>query len=258
MRAAAEEVGSLYDRIEDERAGGATLEEAARTLSLPYRVVEAVAADGTTPEGETLADLPARQQLLDDAFDSDVGVENNPLRAEDNVYVFYDVLEVIPARERDLDEVREEVVAEWQAAELRSRIAALADDLLARLQDGEDLAALAAEVGTTVETAEGVTRGMTPPGLGPNATAQAFAGPQGHVASADGAEPQQRILLRVDRVVAPPFFAEAADAQAITAQLAEALRNDLMRSYNRDLLQARDVRLNNVAYQQLTGQTEAR
>ncbi len=40
-RAARDRVQDLYDQVEDERAGGATLEEAATKLSLPYRVVDA-------------------------------------------------------------------------------------------------------------------------------------------------------------------------------------------------------------------------
>lgn len=257
-RSANERVQTLYDQIEDERAGGATLEEVARTVALPYRAVEAVARDGTAPDGTPVADLPASEQLVGDAFESDVGVENSPIRSAGDSSVFYEVLEIIPERDRTLDEVRDKVIAAWQAEQTQTRIAEKADALLARLRKGETLQAVAAEIGKPVQTVEGVKRGPPPAGLSANAAAQAFAGPEGHVANAEGDTPPARILLRVDRVTAPAYFAEAADAQAIRNQLAEALRNDILTSFNRQLLQSRETRINNAAFAQLTGTQQPR
>ena len=82
-------VQDLYDQVEDERAGGATLEEAATKLSLPYRVVDAVSADLKAPDGSTVSDIPGGAQVVKEAFDSDVGVENSPIRAGADSWVFY-------------------------------------------------------------------------------------------------------------------------------------------------------------------------
>jgi peptidyl-prolyl cis-trans isomerase D len=255
-RAARETIRKLYDEVEDARAGGATLEEIAKEKSLPFRIVEGVSAEGTAPDGRTYSDLPAQQQLIADAFESDVGVENNPIRAGDDTYVFYEVLEIIPERERELDEVRDEVVAAWRAEQLETRILEKAEALLARLQKGESLADIAAEIGKTVETAEGVTRTAGPPGLSANAAAQAFAGPEGHVANAEADEPPARVLLKVEEVTVPDFAAEGVDA--VGAQLSRALENDILQSFNSELLQNRETRLNNAVYQQITGTTPAR
>jgi peptidyl-prolyl cis-trans isomerase D len=255
LRGAADQVQDLYDQVEDERDTGATLEEIASTLSLPYRAVE-VAADGTGPDGQAISDIPGQAQVIEDAFQSDVGVVNNPVRAENNVLVFYDVLEVVAERERTLDEVRDQLAATWQAEETERRVAETAEALLARLRGGAALASLAAEIGKPVETIEGVTRSETPPGLSDNAAAQAFAGPEGHVANADGAEPPSRILLRVDDVTAPAYFAEATDAQAAEEQLSQAIEGGIRRAYYQELLRVRDIDINNAAYAQLTGTAE--
>jgi peptidyl-prolyl cis-trans isomerase D len=252
-RGANERSRALYDQVEDERAGGATLEEIAKNLSLPFRLVDNVAADGTAPDGTPVPDLPAAQQLLSDAFESDVGVENDPVRAGDDDYVFYDVIETTPSRDRALDEVRDKALVAWQEEETANRIAAKAQELLARLQKGETLPDIAAEIGKPVQTFEHVKRGAPPAGLSPNAAAQAFAGPQGHVADAEAATPPDRVLVKVDSVTAPAYFAEAADAKAISEQLAGAMRNDLLQSYNRQLLAERSVRINQAAYGQITG-----
>ncbi len=251
-RTAREEIRSLYDQIEDERAGGATLAEIAAKLELPYRVVDGVAQDGTAPDGTAVADLPAREQLVKEAFESDVGVENNPLRAADDSYVFYDVVDIVPERDRTLDEAREQVTKEWQAEEIANRIGEKANALLARLQQGEPLEKLAAEIGKPVQVVEKVKRGAPPAGLSANAAEQAFAGPEGHVANAEADTPPARVLLKVDKVIVPAYFAEAADARAIRQQLAAALRNDLLQTYNRQVLQSRETRVNNAALAQLT------
>ena len=258
IREARERINDVYDQIEDERAGGALLEEVATKLSLPYRTVPKVSREGTGEDGAPIADLPGGEQLLTEAFESDVGLENNALRLADGSFVFFEVLDLVPSRQRTLDEVRDEVVAAWKAEEVAARIEEKAGALFERLQGGETLAAIAAEIGATVQTVEGVKRGGGgAPGLSPNAVAQAFGGPEGHVANAEADAPPARILLRVDKVIDPPFFAEAADAQAMAGQLQEAMRNDVLGSFNRQLLQARDARVNNAVFSQLTGTPQA-
>ena len=256
-RSARERIQDLYDQIEDERAGGATLAEVAATVGLPYRAVEAVARDGTAPDGTPVPDLPAQEQLLTEAFASDVGVENSPIRnAGADSSIFFEVVEIIPERDRTLEEARASVASAWQAEETERRIAERSEALLTRLKQGETMQAIGAEIGKPVQTLEGVKRGAPPPGLSPNAAAQAFAGPEWHVANAESNTPPDRILLRVDRVTAPAFFNEATDAQAIRTQLAAALRNDLLGSFNRQLLQDRPTQVNNAAIAQLTGTTQ--
>ena len=257
QRQAAYRLADLYDQIEDERAGGATLEEIAETLSLPHRLVDAVARDGTAPDGTPIADLPGGPGLLVAAFDSDVGVENDPIRLGDEAYVFYDVLETIPERERSLDEARAAVADAWRAEETANRINARAEALLARLKAGAPMAAIAAELGTTAQTVEGVKRGAPIGGLSENAVAQAFAGPEGHVANAEAEAPPARILLRVDRVTVPAFFAESESATGIVSGVSQAMQSDILRSFNAELLQEMDTRINNAAYALVTGEQAA-
>ena len=161
--AAVERVRQLYDDVEDERAGGATLEEIAKNLTLTYRVIEGVADDGSTPEGGLISDIPNEPQVLGEAFQSDVGVENSPIQSEGDVVVFFDVLDITEARDRTLDEVRDEAVTAWTAAETESRISAKAEELAARLRSGEPIATIAQEIGKEVQTVENVKRGAEMP-----------------------------------------------------------------------------------------------
>ncbi len=253
--AARDRVQDLYDKVEDERAGGSTLQEAATKLTLPYRVVDAVSADSKGPDGNAITDIPGDAAVLKEAFDSDVGVENSAVRANADSWVFYDVLGTTPARDRTLDEVRTDAVAAWTAEETKKRIADRANKLFDRLKGGASLASLATEIGKSAQTVEGVKRNGTAENLTPNAISQAFAGPEGHVADADGVG-DARILLHVDQVTAPAFFAELSDATAIQGQLADALQKDILNTYNQQLLASRATTVNTAAYQQITGQTQ--
>lgn len=254
LRAAHDHVQELYDQIEDERAGGATLAETANKLGLPYKVIDAVSTALTAPDGSAVTDIPDGAAVVREAFESDVGVENSPVRGSSDSFIFYDVLDITAARDRTLDEVREEIAKAWTSEETERRIAERAESLFERLRAGASLASLATEIGGAVASAENVKRNAAPPaGLSGNAVNQAFAGPEGHVANAEG-NGQDRILLKVDKVVAPAFFDEAADAKAIKEQVTAALSANLLTTYNRQLLDDRQTTVNNAAFQQLTGQ----
>src|SRR5205085_11529102 len=95
---------SYYDKIEDARSEGKPLAEAAENLKLPARTIEAIDRSGRDPSG-TPIDLPDPQRLLDGIFTTEVGVERDPLQAQDG-YIWYDVLGITPSHERSLEEVK--------------------------------------------------------------------------------------------------------------------------------------------------------
>jgi peptidyl-prolyl cis-trans isomerase D len=255
---AGEKVLDLFDAIEDERAGGSTLAEITAKLNLDYQKVDAVAADGSAPDGTAITGLPEQEALLIDAFQSDIGVENDALRSGSEGYVFYEVLDITDDRDRSLEEARSDVVAAWRAEEISARIGARAEELLDRLKAGAELAAVASGIGRQVKVATDVTRSGDAKGLSANAVAQAFAGPEGHLANAEADDGPQRLIVRVDAVSAPAFFAESQDAEFITTRLGQAMQNDILQAYNGHLLNQRKTTVNSAVYLQITGQTQSR
>ncbi len=255
-QAAGDKVLDLFDTIEDERAGGSTLAEAAAKLNLTYRRVDAVAADGSAPDGTSITDLPEQQALLIDTFQSDIGVENDALRSGSDGFVFYEVLDITDDRDRTLEEARSDVVAAWRAEEISARIGARAEALVDRMKAGATLAAIASDIGGEVKIAADVKRSGDAKGLSANAVAQAFAGPQGHLANADADDGPERFIVRVDAISAPAFFAESEDAEFITNRLGQAMQNDILQAYNGHLINQRKTTVNSAVYRQLTGQTQ--
>ena len=135
---------------------------------------------GRDPDGKPVADLPHAADVLDSAFATDVGVDNDPIEA-DGGFVWYDVAGITPARDRTLDEVKDEVEQRWRDDEIASRLKAKAADMLDKLKGGTALDALAAANGLKVETATDLKRGGTTPQLSPRDDRRGVPDRQGRV-----------------------------------------------------------------------------
>ncbi|MFC5755338.1 SurA N-terminal domain-containing protein [Rhizobium sp. GCM10022189] len=201
---ASQEVINVHDRIEDMRAGGTSLEEIASQLKLKAVVIDAVDMTGADKDGNPVKDIPAQQQLLPEAFKTDVGADATAIAVGNDGYVWFDVRDVMPERERPLAEVRDKAVQDWTAEQQKAELAKKADELKAEAQKGTSLADIAAPLGIAVETKSGFTRSTDDPVLGRTGINAAFSGPLDTVAAAVGADPSTQILLKVTEVNAEP------------------------------------------------------
>jgi peptidyl-prolyl cis-trans isomerase D len=224
---AATEVNARHDAIEDARAGGDPLATIAAKYGLKVVTVPSVDESGKDANDTAVPNLPTG--LVVAAFSTGVGDENDPIRAENGSYVWYEVSATTAPRDRTLDEVRVKVVAAWKDAERGKELDALATQVKQRLDNKEDIQTVATDVGSTVKTATKVTRTTKPTDdVSAAAVASVFDGPKGSVTVADGAQPMTRVVLRVDNISVPPFdpaspalsdSKQALDGQFITALL---------------------------------------
>jgi peptidyl-prolyl cis-trans isomerase D len=146
-------VNEIQNKMEDERSGGANLVEAAQKLGLTPVTIEAVDRSGRTPDGQPVANIPRGLDVVSQAFNSDVGVDNEPIQFAGG-YVWYDVLGITPSRERTLDEVRGQVEAKWREEQISSKLRAKATEMVQKLEQGGTLA----EVATSAGAVDGVDR----------------------------------------------------------------------------------------------------
>ena len=89
------EISKRRDKIEDELAGGARLDEAAQKAGTPVRTIAAVDRSGRGPDGNPVADLPQGVDILTGAFSTDVGVESDPVQAGGG-FVWFEVAGITP------------------------------------------------------------------------------------------------------------------------------------------------------------------
>ncbi|KQR68691.1 peptidylprolyl isomerase [Rhizobium sp. Leaf341] len=197
---ASNEITAIHDKFEDARVSGATLQDAATESNLKAVSIPAVDARGNDAQGEKIADLPQPQELLAEVFKTDPGADALPINLGRDGYVWFEVDDVMPARDRTLDESREKVVADWTAEQQRAELAKRAAELKARVEKGETLQTIATELGIAVETKTGLRRTAQDAALSPAAVTAAFGGPNGLVANAAGTDGEGQILLKVTSV----------------------------------------------------------
>src|SRR5690606_34106715 len=92
---------------------------------------------------------------------------------------FYEVQEITPARDRTLDEVRDQVVTDWKEEEAISRLEERATELEKQLKDGKSLQEIASEIGQETQTKRGLRREADDADIGRAGVAAVFGVPKG-------------------------------------------------------------------------------
>jgi peptidyl-prolyl cis-trans isomerase D len=253
---AAQEIADQVNVIEDARAGGASLAEIAGNYGLKILKIPALDRSGKDADGQAIPDLPGGSELVSGAFESDVGLQNNPIPFGQG-YAWYDVTAVSDERDRELSEVREKVIAAWKAAETEERLTARANELRDRLASGTDIAAIAAELGLEAKTAGALKRTTEPPpeGLTASAILSAFGGPKGHASVAAGPDNAKLVLVTTETTV-PPYFSGTPELKQAEEQVSGQIANDLLQQYIMQLQDRLGVTVNQAALQQAIGATQ--
>jgi peptidyl-prolyl cis-trans isomerase D len=223
------EVQDLHDKIEDDRAGGSTLEETAQKEKLPVVALD-VDRSGRAPDGKAAVNIPRGPDIVSAAFASDVGVDNDPIDV-DSGYVWYDVAAITPARDRTLDEVKGVVAQRWRNDEIASRLKAKATDLLDKLKSGSPFDALAGSENLKIETANGLKRGGSSGNVSANMTGVVFLTATDAFGSSAGADPTQWIVFQVTDIKTPKLDPSSPDAKHIEQTLHNQLSDDLIGQY---------------------------
>ncbi|MDA4847697.1 peptidylprolyl isomerase [Hoeflea poritis] len=218
----------VHDAYEDARAGGETLEEAARKQKLTPVIVEAVDRSARTPDGTILRTLPESQDLLAEAFDTDIGLESAPLNLNGEGFLWFEVQDIIPSRDREFDEVRDWVLEDWRRQQESEALGVLASALQKRVEDGEELTAVAADQGLVTQTKYDLKRRDEDAVIGSSAVNAAFSGPDGLVAVADDASGTAKILLRVSQVTSPLASSGSGLAPGVETSLSQRMGDDML------------------------------
>jgi peptidyl-prolyl cis-trans isomerase D len=248
------DITAMHDAIEDARAGGSTLAEVAGKYNLKLVNVPEVDQNGNDAAGTAVADLPA--PVLKGAFETDVGLENDPVQSARNSFVWYEVTAVTAPRERALAEVRDKVVAAWKDAERKRLLDEDAKAFKAAVESTGDLFKLASGRPVLVRTATDLTRTTRPSGdLSAGALAAVFDAAKDSAIVAEGAQPMTALVVKVDDIAIPEFVAGSPDLAQQKQQLDSAFVGDLLTMYVAELQSKTDVRLNQAVLQQVLGAT---
>jgi peptidyl-prolyl cis-trans isomerase D len=219
------ELSKAIKAFEEDRATGVVLADSARKLGLP---MEEVAFDrtGKSADGKAaaLSGVPV-STVVDAAFKSDVGVENEALRLPGGGYAWFEVQDIVKPRQKPLDEVKADVEAAWRKEQVRTKLVEKARELVGRIEKGEAIAAVAQSVGLEVKTSKPLKREGSEPGVPPAAIAQAFSLAEGGAGSAMPGDGATRTVFQVEKIALPPPLNEI-EARGLEQQLANQIGED--------------------------------
>ncbi len=244
----------LHDNIEDLLASGATLSEIANKLKLGYQLVDQVDREGRKPDGSAVT-LPAQKELLNAVFATDAGVENDPIDAQDDGVIWYEVLGVVPEQLKPFDQVKDEVAKDWRAEEARTKVTKYAQDLVNSLNGGKTLEDIAKDLNAEVLTSDPLKRQSMTVNVLPASVAQAFALPEKGYGSGPSGVDEGRIVFQVDKV-APPAPLGATELERLNKQIELLMSQDAIEQYSEALENRYGVTINQQALAKLTGSDE--
>jgi peptidyl-prolyl cis-trans isomerase D len=242
----------LRDKMEDERGGGASVAEAAQKLGLAAVTIDAVDRSGRLPNGQTAPNIPRGLDVVSQAFNTDVGVDNDPI-AFNGGYVWYDVVGIMPSRERNLDEVNDQVEARWQADQIATRLRAKATEMVQALEQGGKLADQAASAGLSVETAGGLRRDASVPSVPASAVAAAFRTAKDAAGQTPDAATNGLIVFRVTDITVPPVDLASDDMKKLKDNIQRAQTDEQIAQYITKLESEIGTSVNEAALAQITG-----
>ncbi|MDE2363862.1 MAG: SurA N-terminal domain-containing protein [Hyphomicrobiales bacterium] len=244
-------VQDLHDKIEDARASGKPLAEAAKSVGLETRTVDAVDARGFDKNGQSVQGLAAEQDLLRAVFASDVGVDNDTISTRDGGYVWFEVAKVDPSRQLSLDDVKDKAAAAWKADEIEQKLAAKASDMVARLKTGVALSKIAADQKLDLKHDGGVKRSGAA-GLDPKTLIAIFNEPdKGAGSSATSSD--SRIVFQILDSAVPNFNPDSDANKQIAKQLQPLVSDDVVTQYIQRLEQDYGVKISTEAMREAIG-----
>ncbi len=250
---ARDQMNDIRNKIEDERAGGANIAEAAKKLGLDAVTIEAVDRSGRGPDGQPVKGLPQGVDVVSAAFGSDVGVENDSLHLRDGGEVWFDVLGVTPSRERTLDEVKDQVVKAWKDDKIAARLRSKAVNMADALAKGGKFADEAAKDGVSVEKTSPFKRTATVNGLPDQVVQAAFATAKDAAGQTQGATGSEWVVFRVTDVTVPKPDLASEASKKLKDALTRAMGDEQIAEYIQNLENTIGVSVNQNAFAVATG-----
>jgi peptidyl-prolyl cis-trans isomerase D len=249
---AKDQVQSTFDTVEDARAQQKSFEDIAKDVKLNLVVTPPVDPQGLDKNGKAV-DVPFKEGVLKQAFESDTGVENDALTTPSNGYVWYEVREVTPSVIKPFDTVKTQVDADWKAQKLREVALDKAKQLAEKGNNGVTLDALAGEAKAEIKTVQGLKRNETTNEFGPEAVSALFMVPENGFAFAPEGDGKGAKVMQSQAVLIPAYDPNSEEAKTTAKTLSDGVSRNLAASYVADVQNELGVYVDENMWRQVTG-----
>jgi peptidyl-prolyl cis-trans isomerase D len=163
------------------------------------------------------------------------------------------MLAITPSRERNLDEVKDQVEAKWREDQISTKLRAKAAELVQKLDNGGKLADEASALGAKVETSANFKRDASLPGVPQAATTAAFRTAKDGVGQTPNAGGSEWIVFRVTDITVPPVDMASDEVKTLKETLLRALTDEQVAQYVTKIESDIGTSINQAAFAQVTG-----
>jgi peptidyl-prolyl cis-trans isomerase D len=251
LRKAADGMVKLRQQIDDQIAGGATLDEIAKAQSQPLKQVDSIDARGADTAGKPIEALPKLPAFLNEAFELGPEAEPHIVDLPEGGLIVLKVTAIQPAALKPMNDVKPQVVAALTERARAEAAGERARQIAERLRSGGDLAREAAGIGASVQLSAPLTRGGQPAerSFSPAVLGALFNAKQaGEVVTGPAAAPAGgAIVARLSRIEEPDTAMVARQQEQTAQQLAGGVTQDLVQQYKQVLQKDIGVTVNAAA-----------
>ena len=230
--AAIDKLFDVANTIDDQLAGGASLEDVAQAVGVKVTTVKAVDNAGLTPLGKPAPNVPKIPSFLSEAFKLEPGAEPIVKEADSDGYYVLSVTGVTPRALKPFEDVRDAALANW-TSDRRDHLAQDRADELAKEASGKSLGALAKDIGKSIQQDVVVIRD---PSLGTADIAAdvrktAFATKPGAATVTPAADGDGFLVIKVKSRVPGDPKADAKKFATLDKALGQEYENDVLGAY---------------------------
>lgn len=223
---AADRLDKIGNEADDALAGGTSLDDVAKKYGLKLTTIDTTDLSGRDLDGKPIVLPVDSKEVLKTVFDANANETSRMSAIGDSAIFAVRVDKVVEPKLKPLGEVKDHVVAGWQAEQKKDAVKKIADDLVAAVAAGTPLAQAASAKGLTVTTSPPLPRRPEGASAVPAAViVKLFAAKTGDTVTAEDAGGAYVAQLKEIKIPDAPAEAEA---KALTAQLGTSVRYDLV------------------------------
>jgi len=248
---------SLAEKARNQIATGATIEAIAKSLDLPLRSVPLMNGDGKDDLGMTVTGLPPGNNFVASLFGKTEGEFIDLEDDGENGYFITQLDKIVPARIKPLDQIKEQVRADWNRDARNTAARSIAEKMVEKVRAGTSLSDAAAEIGATVSSTPVVSRaeaGKLGGAFSRDLLIAMFDAPKDGVVFGPSARDDGYFVVRVAEVKSMPIDQNSEEYQQIRNSLGETLKLDIFAQYQTYLFDKYSVSRNQKLVDQMLSQ----
>lgn len=250
-------IDNLAEQARTQIASGASIDALAKSLDLPLREVKLMNGDGNDDLGMTVTGLPPGKNFVPSLFGKTEGEFIDLEDDGENGYFITQLDKIVPARIRPLDQIKDQVRADWTRDARNTAARSVAEKMVQKVRAGTSLSDAAAEVGASVSATPVVSRadaGKLAGAFSRDLLIAMFDAKKDGVVFGPSARNDGYFVVRVAEVKSMPIDQNSDEYKQIRSSLGETLKLDIFAQYQTYLFDKYSVSRNQKLVDQMISQ----